>query len=143
MIKLKTLLENINRRVDDPDFDIYYLSRQISKIAAKFGETVIGQLGDGWNGIAWRLGNGKVLKITNDKREIVAVSRLRTRALDKHIISYYDIRQITDFMKPGYEILTTPTSEWYAIIMNYVTPLNTNQKQWWKVHGHLYLNTTY
>jgi len=134
MIKLKQLLEQgwSSDAMHDDNYDLYYITRRIQYIAEQFHEQIESHLGGGANGLAWKLKSGKVLKVTDDSNEIASASRFRTRPKAQHIISYYDVRRITEFWNPktGPYGRNNP-NDWVAIIMDYVTPFDESQKLWW------------
>lgn len=90
----------------------------IDRIASAFHENVVSKLGQGYYGFAYKLASGRVMKITNSKSEINNAWRIHRRPKHPHIVGYYDVRRLGD-------------SEWYALIMNYVTPFNYDEKTAW------------
>ena len=134
MIKLKPILAELSsaeaRRyytysMDlDSDAPSYHPSDYLTQIAAQLGETVSGgMLGSGAYGVAYPLASGRVLKLTTDKTEIATAAHFRTRRKTRHIMSYYDVRPIL----PRAEY-----HQWFAIVMDRVTPLTTTQQEWWQ-----------
>jgi hypothetical protein len=148
MIKMKTLLEQVWR---NPERELYWIDRRVPSIAGQFGETVDRMLGAGYNGMAYLLTSGKVLKVTPDRNEVAAASRYRTRQASQHVVRVYDVRPITgaiidpedaeasDDQKARMEM----ASDWYAIIMDYVTPFTPYERTIWEYTYADYLNTRY
>jgi len=142
MIKLKTLLEQTY--YTSPTSKQYWIENRAPALAAQFGEKFDRVLGGGNNGVAFLLTSGKVMKITNDRWEVAAASRYRTKQNVPHLVSVYDVRPITgDIVNtndPGFQntpedfksyILDLNNNDWYAIIMDYVTPFDDNEKRIW------------
>jgi hypothetical protein len=148
MIKMKTLLEQAWK---NPQRELYWIDRRVPSIAAQFGETVDRILGAGYNGMAYLLTSGKVLKVTPDRNEVAAASRYRTRQASQHVVRVYDVRPITgaiidpedaeasDDQKARMQFGAT----WYAIIMDYVTPFTPYERLIWEYTYADYLNTRY
>ena len=141
MIRLKQLLqeysEYIRNTSDENPFHTVHQNREA--IGAAFGETVTGVLAAGNNGIVYELASGKLMKITPDASEVAAVMKLKRLPKMRHMISYYDVRNITNLFKrqakdvepwhlraqdptakPEYEMV--PVQNFYAVIMDRVTP---------------------
>ncbi len=147
MIKLKTLLEQV--RYDNPLNPFYWMVKRAPALATQFGDQFDRVLGGGNNGVAFLLRSGKVMKITNDRWEVSAASRYRTKQNVPHLVSVYDVRPITgDLVQSNDpEFQSTPedfksflldlnTDNWYAIIMDYVTPFDDNEKGiWYKIRA--------
>lgn len=147
MIKLKTLLEQV--RYDNPAGAKYWMEKRGPAIAAQFGEQFDRVLGGGSNGVAFLLKSGKVLKLTNDRWEVAAASRYRTKQNVPHLVSVYDVRPVTgDLVQatdPEFQsipedfksfLLDLNNDNWYAIIMDYVTPFDDNEKGiWYKIQA--------
>jgi hypothetical protein len=134
MIKLKPILAELTKaearryytyHMDlDSDGPNYHPSDYLTQIAAQLGETVSGgMLGAGSYGVAYPLASGRVLKLTTDKTEIATAAHFRTRRKTRHIMSYYDVRPIL----PRAEY-----HQWFAIVMDRVTPLTATQQDWWQ-----------
>ena len=114
--------------VNDPDnndieteYTRDYLSSHsviIDRIASAFHENVVSKLGEGYFGYAYKLASGRVMKITDNKSEINNAWRIHRRPKHPHIVGYYDVRRLGD-------------SDWYALIMDYVTPFNYDEKSTW------------
>ena len=122
MIRLKSLLTELEFTYRN---GIEALEPAINQVASQFGETVAQYAGGGANGKAWILQSGKVLKLTADGSEITTALWKKSKGQSKHVVGYYDIRQIInipidDIKYPGAV---------YAIIMDGVTPLTSEQKQ--------------
>lgn len=107
MIKLKPLLEQLQLDVT-----------LVQRIAQSMGETLGERLGKGANGVAYATTSGRVLKITPDDYEVALATRLRTKRLYKHIINVQDVRRLG-------------ASDYYAILMDRVTPLNRTEAVTW------------
>ena len=112
--------------VKDSDYDENYLINKkrneeliskVNEIAAEFGEEVEedGYLGCGSYGCSFKLKTGRVLKLTTDVREVQSAARLRKRAPKKHLVSYYDVRNIkgTDVVWRGV----------YGLVMDLIIPI--------------------
>lgn len=148
MIKLKTLLEQAWK---NPQGEMYWINRRVEAIAAQFAETVDSMLGAGMNGMAYRLTSGKVLKLTPDRNEVAAASRYRTRQASQHLVRVYDVRPITGAIIDPEDAEASDdlrsrlewTRPWYAIIMDYVTPLTPYERTLWEYTYSDYLNTRY
>jgi hypothetical protein len=156
MIKLKTLLEQTHYA--DPMARQYWLEKRAPAIAAQFGEQLDRVLGGGSNGVAFLLRSGKVMKLTNDRWEVAAASRYRTKQNIPHLVSVYDVRPVTgelvqttdpefksisDYHKEYFLRFNSRIGDLYAIIMDYVTPFDDNEKGiWYKIHGD-YLSTRF
>jgi hypothetical protein len=132
MIKLKHILAELSREearsyyAYHMDFSgpRYHPEDYLSQIAAQLGETSSGSsLGAGSNGAVYQLASGRVLKLTTDKDEVATAAHFRTRRKTRHIMSYYDVRPI---------IPRSAHHQWFAILMDRVTPLNTTQQEWWQ-----------
>jgi hypothetical protein len=121
MIRLKSLLQESFRTSVDAIGDV------INLIAQQFGETVAQFAGGGANGKAWVLQSGKVLKLTADPSEISTALWKKSKGQCKHIVGYYDIRQIINIPTDGINY----HSNVYAIIMDGITPLTKEQKSWY------------
>jgi len=118
MIKLKTLLEQ------------YELAQStIHRIATSMGETLGERLGKGANGVAYATTSGQVLKLTQDDSEVALATRLRTKRLYKHIVNIADVRRIVG-------------SDYYAILMDRVTPLNRTEQVTWNWISQSFLNAS-
>lgn len=111
MIRLKTLLMETKADVME----------KAAGIASRMGEQIETQLGAGYYGIAYLLRSGKVMKITPDIKEVAAASRYRTKQRVPHIVSVYDVRKIEQFSETQY----------YVIIMDYVTPFTEAEIKVW------------
>ena len=147
MIKLKTLLEQT--RYDNPAGAKYWMEKRAPALAAQFGEQFDRVLGGGNNGVAFLLKSGKVMKLTNDRWEVAAASRYRTKQNVPHLVSVYDVRPITGELvqtnDPEFQsipedfksfLLDLNADNWYAIIMDYVTPFDDNEKGiWYKIQA--------
>jgi hypothetical protein len=148
MIRLKSLLEQSWK---NPERDLYWIDRRVPGIAGQFGETVSHILGAGYNGMAYLLTSGKVLKVTPDANEVAAASRYRTRQASPHVVRVYDVRAITgDIIDPedaeasdDQKSRMQYTATWYAIIMDYVTPFTPYERTIWEYTYADYLNTRY
>ena len=153
MIKLKTLLEQTHYA--DPMARQYWLEKRAPAIAAQFGEQLDRVLGGGSNGVAFLLRSGKVMKLTNDRWEVAAASRYRTKQNIPHLVSVYDVRPVTgelvqttdpefksisDYHKEYFLRFNSRIGDLYAIIMDYVTPFDDNEKRIWDRGG---INTDY
>jgi hypothetical protein len=146
MIRLKTLLEQTY--YTSPTSKQYWIEKRAPTLTQQFGEQFDRVLGGGSNGVAVLLKSGKVMKITNDKWEVAAASRYRTKQNVPHLVSVYDVRPIEGdiVQSTDSEFQTVPddfksyylnfnTFNWYAIIMDYVTPFDDNEKGiWYKIH---------
>lgn len=124
MIKLKSLLTELEFTYRN---SIEALEPVINQVAAQFGETVAQYAGGGANGKAWILQSGKVLKLTADGSEITTALWKKSKGQCKHVVGYYDIRQIINI---PIDDINYPGAV-YAIIMDGVTPLTAEQKQWY------------
>jgi hypothetical protein len=137
MIRLKTLLEQITpeeraAQMAKEDYDPYQYVREI---AAAFGETYNGEdLGGGANGRAFGLASGKVLKITQDRDEIVSAAHFRTRSKARHIISYYDARRV---------IPRANNAMYWAIILDRVRTLEKWEAYIWNAIQQRFFDTAY
>jgi len=82
-------------------------------------------LGGGAFGWAYDIG-GKVLKITTDEEEALLANRLRRKPITKHIINYYDVRNIYEKNKTFWQKLfsTRILEKIYSIVMDKVIPLD-------------------
>lgn len=151
MIKLKSLLESTY--YTSPTSKQYWIEKRAPALTQQFGEQFDRVLGGGSNGVAVLLKSGKVMKITNDKWEVAAASRYRTKQNVPHLVSVYDVRpidgdivqstdpefqKVPDDFKSFY--LNFNTLDWYAIIMDYVTPFDDNEKGVWFKIATDYLN---
>ena len=135
MIRLKQILqeiEQLSKKSDENPFWVIDQNRDV--IAYAFGERITGVLAAGNNGFVYELASGKLLKITPDASEVAAVMKLRRLPRMRHMISYYDVRNITNLYKRimnssggGYK----PVTNFYAIIMDRVTPLSGEEKTTW------------
>jgi hypothetical protein len=134
MIKLKNILAELTKaearryytyHMDlDSDGPNYHPADYLTQIAAQLGETVTGNmLGSGAYGSVYPLASGRVLKVTTDRNEIATAAHFRTRRKTRHIMSYYDVRPIL----PRAEY-----HQWFAIVMDRVTPLTVTQQDWWQ-----------
>lgn len=129
MIRLKSLLTEF-----EEDGQKLYKSKVdaaatlINQIAQQFGETVTRYAGGGANGKAWILQSGKILKLTGDNTEITTALWKKSKGQSKHVVGYYDIRQIINI--PDQDIKYNYGSL-HAIIMDGVTPLTDQQKRWY------------
>lgn len=149
MIRLKQLLfENIDQwlgnTTDANPFHIIDRNRDV--IAYAFGEKITGVLAAGNNGVVYELAAGKLLKITPDASEVAAVIKLKRLPRMRHLISYYDVRNITNLFKQHatntwtrtgdepLEYIATPVENFYAIIMSRVTPLAQHERDAWRNH---------
>jgi hypothetical protein len=155
VIKLKTLLEHV--RYDNPLNPFYWMVKRAPALATQFGDQFDRVLGGGNNGVAFLLRSGKVMKITNDRWEVSAASRYRTKQNVPHLVSVYDVRPITgDLVQVNdRELQSTPedykslllnfnNNDWYAIIMDYVTPFDVNEKRIWdQIISKWYLNSRF
>jgi hypothetical protein len=138
MIKLKTLLTESGWS-NSPEAPIYWIKKHAPSIAIKLGEQIDKELGGGYNGVAFLLKSGKVLKITGDNREAAAASRYRTKQNVPHIVSVYDVRKLEgDIVDPDDPTLDTiirnmieSANQHYVIIMDYVTPFTDHEKDVW------------
>lgn len=143
MIRLKQLLQEAADRYlrDKSDENPFYnIDQHRDIIGNAFGERITGVLSAGNNGMVYELASGKLMKITPDTAEVAAVIKLKRLPKMRHMISYYDVRNITnlykkfisydqeDYGKPSYR----PMENFYAIIMDRVTPLNDEQKAAWR-----------
>ena len=159
MIRLKQLLQEdgeryLRKQSDENPF--YTIDQNRDAVAYAFGETITGILSAGNNGMVYELASGKLMKITPDTSEVAAVMKLKRLPKMRHMISYYDVRNITNLFKrrevqkepwktydpnADYktEYETVPVTDFYAIIMNRVTPLNDEQKMAWKEHYEYFL----
>jgi|LakMenEpi03Aug12_release.lakeMendotaPanAssembly.Ray.scaffolds.fasta_scaffold512638_2 hypothetical protein len=122
MIRLKSLLFEQQYRTS-----IDAMEPLVAQIAQQFGETIAQFAGGGANGKAWILQSGKVLKLTADATEIKTAEWKKSKGQSKHIVGYYDIRQIIN-IHPDNIDRYGPV---YAIIMDGVTTLTTQQKEWY------------
>ena len=147
MIKLKTLLTESGWS-NSPEAPIYWIKKHAPIIAVKLGEQIDKELGGGYNGVAFLLKSGKVLKITGDNREAAAASRYRTKQNVPHIVSVYDVRKLEgDIVDPNDPTIDTiirnmidSADQHYVIIMDYVTPFGDHEKQVWDRISADYLN---
>jgi len=94
--------------------DIDFIEENAKKIAKQLGYNSVKYIGQGNFGLAYDVGDGKILKITTDKSEAANANRLRKKPITKHIINYYDVRAINNPRNRDY----------YSIVMDAVTPLN-------------------
>jgi hypothetical protein len=147
MIKLKTLLTESGWS-DSPEAPIYWIKKHALSIAAKLGEQIDEELGGGWNGVAFLLRSGKVLKITGDNKEAAAASRYRTKQNVPHLVSVYDVRKLEgDVVNPNDPAIDTITrnmidsaNQHYVIIMDYATPFTDHEKDVWDLVYQDYLS---
>ena len=117
MIKLKTLL--VESSIKDYAADI----------ALRMGEQIDRKLGVGYYGVAYLLRSGRVMKLTPDIKEVAAASRYRTKQRVPHIVSVYDVRKIEQLSDTQY----------YVIIMDYVTPFdNAEREVWYRISEHYF-----
>ena len=154
MIRLKNLLVEIGGSLTNKLYPSYWVQKQVPKIAASLGEEFDRVLGGGANGIASLLKSGKVLKITTDMNEVAAASRYRTKQNVPHLVSIYDVRPLTgniiaandteataddryNIDRPSHSSFEKPS--WYVIIMDYIIPFNTQEKDVWWVICNAYL----
>jgi hypothetical protein len=147
MIRLKSLLtENpnirqLNRKDDSNPF--WIIDQNRDAIASQFGETITGILAAGSNGFVYELASGKLLKITPDAAEVAAVIKKRRLGKMRHLISYYDVRNIDNLMR-NFSSNETPQyskdTNFYAIIMDRVTTLNDREKREWTEGYEIFLN---
>lgn len=75
------------------------------------------EIGSGYNGIAFKFGGDKVLKITTDETEVRAASQLKGKNL-RHVIKIYDT--FTFAKQNDYE-------SWYGIVAEYAEPLQNKE----------------
>jgi hypothetical protein len=149
MIRLKSLLTEDNSDIkwlNDKSHDnpFWIVNQNRDAIASQFGERITGVLAAGNNGFVYELASGKLMKITPDAKEVAAVIKLKRRPKMRHMISYYDVRNITNLVKnvstdgdkPEYE----PVENFYAIIMDRVTPLDTYEQETWAEHYMYFLS---
>lgn len=149
MIRLYDLLKEagvhwLSNKSDRNPFHIIDQNRDA--IASQFAETITGVLNAGNNGFVYELASGKLMKITPDTKEVAAVIKLKRRPKMRHLISYYDVRNITNLVKniswegeaPEFE----EDDRFYAIIMDRVTTLNNDQKDAWGIGQDHFLNVT-
>jgi hypothetical protein len=98
----------------------------LSLLANQFGETP--QAGkymmSGAFSLVWWLQSGKVIKISSNSYEVETAAYYRTRPKTKHIISYYDVREI---------LFNGLSTKWYAIITDGVRTLTTDEQDWYTV----------
>lgn len=130
MISLRRILQEVQTPGTWRDEDLRILNEFSSQIANQFGETVTGYLDSGAFGLTYRLASGKIMKITQDSMEIAMASKLRSKPKTRHIVSYYDVKQIV-----GLDRIASPNTYGEAgggviaaIIMDAVTTLNPAEK---------------
>jgi hypothetical protein len=96
--------------------DINYIKKNIKNIANQLGYNSVRYVGQGNFGLAYDVGDGKLLKITTDRSEAINANKLRQKPMTKHIINYYDVRRIK----------TPKDKKYYSIVMDKVSPLNSD-----------------
>lgn len=143
MIKLKSLLSEISAEdartylATTPDQQHRYdIEEHVVQIAAAVGETLTSSkpIGEGTYGSVYSLASGKILKLTVDTDEVATAAHFRTRRKTPHIMSYYDVRPVIP--RTGY-------NQFFAIIMDRITPLNESQKNAWRRIQSEYFDTGY
>jgi hypothetical protein len=122
MIRLRDLLAEQTQ----PDI-MAVISQNLDYIAGQFAESAPTHIGSGFNGAAYRVASGRILKITADTGEVTTAMRRRDRV--PHLMSYYDIRSITLSDTPDREHDKGNTR--FALLMDAVTPLTAAQKNIW------------
>jgi hypothetical protein len=149
MIRLKSLLTEDNSDIKwlydkSHDNPFWIVDQNRDAIASQFGERITGVLAAGNNGFVYELASGKLMKITPDAKEVAAVMKLKRRPKMRHLISYYDVRNITNLVKnisfndkkPEY----VPVDNFYAIIMDRVTTLEPLEKDTWRDYYEYFLS---
>jgi hypothetical protein len=104
------------------------IDQNLDYIASQFAESSPTHVGSGFNGAAYRLASGRILKITADTAEVTTAMRRRHRV--PHLMSYYDIRSITLSDTPDSEHDSDNTR--FVLLMDAVTPLTAAQKAIWR-----------
>lgn len=111
------------------------------QIARELGETLGAGLGAGANGVAWRLGSGKVLKLTSSRHEAAAASRLRNRyrVPMHHVAIPWGVHPIDSFQfmwDRGYnspDLQLESLRGWFALVLPYVDTLRHAERQAWDI----------
>ena len=165
MIRLKQLLQEdgdryLKNKSDENPF--YTIDQHRDILGRAFGEQITGVLSAGNNGMVYELASGKLMKITPDTAEVAAVMKLKRLPKMRHMISYYDVRNITNLFKrrevqrepwsepwshqvdTDYkaEYETVPVTNFYAVIMDRVTPLNDEEQGIWRDSYEYFLEDT-
>ena len=73
-------------------------------------------LGEGWNGRAFDIGGGRVLKITSDEIEAKTSNHIKEKNL-KHVVRVFDVFEIP-----------TNGERWFGIIQEKLSPLSNNEE---------------
>jgi hypothetical protein len=98
----------------------------LTKTLKYFGITNYTNIGSENNGTAYDIGNNKVLKITSDENEAKSANYVRhlSNAL-KHVITVYNVHKVGNY---------------YAIILEKITPLEPKLYDDWNEIQHDFLN---
>jgi hypothetical protein len=152
MIRLKQLLQEVHYLINQSDENPFWIIDQNRDVVAHaFGERITGVLAAGNNGFVYELASGKLLKITPDATEVAAVMKLRRLSKMRHMVSYYDVRNITNLYQrmvskfPAFgsdeptEYINKKVTNFYAIIMDRVTPLSGEEKETWGNYYYYFL----
>lgn len=102
----------------------------INQLARSMGETIKDRLGSGVNGTAYETTSGNVLKLTGDPAEVALATRLRTKRLYKHIVNVMAVRPVQN-------------SDDYVILMNKVTPFNSEEHRLWNYISRRYFDRSF
>lgn len=106
----KIIKENFTKSLTFDDVSI--INKNIKKIAKQLGYGDAKYIGEGTYGMAYDVGDDKILKITNDVSEAGNANKLRRKPITKHIINYYDVR-----------VVRIGDEKYYSIAMDKVQPI--------------------
>lgn len=130
MMMKNTIKETFTKSLTFDDVSI--INKNIKKIAKQLGYGDAKYIGEGTFGMAYDVGDDKILKITNDVSEAGNANKLRRKPITKHIINYYDVR-----------VVRIGDEKYYSIVMDKVQPItDRNNKLFYNDIYSDYLNPT-